>query len=106
MHEILTFVIGPSDDAGPLEYAALMDQIYGSEATIQDLADDALWQNFLASSDQLPAPQINSLFVISTVDLTSEKGWRFMGQRFTLDGLIFQNLIFDRVQPKAGRHTP
>ena len=52
------------------------------------------------SSDQLPAPQINSLFVVSTQDLTAEKGWRFMGQRFTLDGMIFQNLIFDRVQDK------
>src|SRR3990172_1668552 len=100
MHEILTFVIGPSDDAGPLEYAALMDQVYGDHATIQDLADDALWQKFLASSDQLPAPQINSLFVDSTVDLASEKGWRFMGQRFTLDGLIIQNVIFDRVKDK------
>ena len=34
------------------------------------------------------------------MDLTAEKGWRFMGQRFTLDGMIFQNLIFDRVQDK------
>ncbi|MFC2028591.1 DUF3160 domain-containing protein [Chloroflexota bacterium] len=100
MHEILTFVIGPSDDPGPLEYAILMDNIYGDQATIQDLADDTLWQKFLSSSNQLPAPQINSLFVDSTVDLSAGKGWRFMGQRFTLDGFILQNLIFDRVQPK------
>jgi Protein of unknown function (DUF3160)/Bacterial SH3 domain len=98
LHETLTFVIGPSDDAGPLEYAALMDQVYGDNPGIQDLADDALWQDFLAHSDQLPAPQINSLFVASTLNLAPEKGWRFMGQRFTLDGLIFQNVIFDRVQ--------
>ena len=93
MHEILTFVIGPSDDAGPLEYATLMDQVYGDDTTIQDLADDALWQDFLSQSDQLPAPQINSLFVVSTMDLTAEKGWRFMGQRFTLDGITFQKLL-------------
>jgi len=100
LHKTLTFVIGPSDDAGPLEYAALMDQVYGKQATFQDLADDARWQDFLSRSDQLPAPQINSLFVASTLDLTSEKGWRFMGQRFTLDGQILQNVIFDRVQAK------
>lgn len=100
-HETLTFVIGPSDDAGPLEYAALMDSVYGNTPTLQDLADDGRWREFLSRSNQLPAPQINSLFVRSTIDLASEKGWRFMGQRFTLDGLIFQNVIFDRVREQA-----
>jgi len=97
IHKTLDFVVGPSDDLGPLEYAALMDSVYGSAPVIQDLADDTRWQEFRSRSDQLPAPQINSLFVASTVDLTPEKGWRFMGQRFTLDAFIFQNLIFDRV---------
>jgi hypothetical protein len=32
-------------------------------------------------------------------DLEEEIGWRFMGQRFTLDGYIFQNLVFDAVKP-------
>jgi len=45
-------------------------------------------------------PKINSTFVdwVST-DMEEERGWRFMGQRFTLDGYIFQNLIFDMVKP-------
>ena len=97
IYETLNFMIGPSDDLGPLEYTALMDAVYGNTPTIQDIADEARWQEFLSRSDQLPAPQINSLFVDSTVDLAPVKGWRFMGQRFTLDAFIFQNLIFDRV---------
>jgi len=101
LYETLNFMIGPSDDLGPLEYAALMNTVYGTAPTIQDLADEARWQEFRSRSDQLPAPQINSLFVASTVDLAPEKGWRFMGQRFTLDGLIFQNLIYDRVKERA-----
>ncbi len=100
LHRTLTFLIGPSDDAGPMEFAQLMDQVYGDSPQIQDLADQALWQEFLARSEQLPAPQINSLFVDSTKDLSTEKGWRFMGQRFTLDSMIFQNVIFDRVEAK------
>lgn len=100
LHRILTFVVGPSDDAGPLEYAELMTQVYGDNPTIQDLADQALWQDFLSQSDQLPTPQINSLFMTSTVDLAPVKGWRFMGQRFTLDGMVLQNVIFDRVKAK------
>jgi hypothetical protein len=100
LHSTLTFVIGPSDDAGPLEFSQLMDQVYGNSPKVQDLADQALWQEFLSRSEQLPAPQINSLFVDSTKDLSTEKGWRFMGQRFTLDSMIFQNVIFDRVEAK------
>lgn len=100
LHRILTFVVGPSDDAGPLEYAKLMTQVYGNHPTIQDLADQALWQDFLSRSDQFPTPQINSLFMTSTVDLATVKGWRFMGQRFTLDGMVLQNVIFDRVKEK------
>jgi len=100
LHKTLTFVVGPSDDLGPLEYAELMDQVYGSAPNIESLADDASWQEFLSRSEQLPAPQINSLFMNISVDLAPTKGWRFMGQRFTLDGMIFQNVIFDRVQAK------
>ena len=49
---------------------------------------------------ELPVPQINSLFIRSTKDLAPTVGWRFLGQRFTLDGMIFQNLIFDKVDPQ------
>jgi hypothetical protein len=101
VHQTLNFVIGPSDDAGPLEYAALMDVVYGNSVTYQGLADEGCWGEFLSRAGELPAPQINSLFVTSTVELAPEVGWRFMGQRFTLDGFIFQNLIFDKVQPQA-----
>jgi Protein of unknown function (DUF3160)/Bacterial SH3 domain len=83
-----------------LEYAELMAQVYGDNPKTQDLADQTLWQDFLSRSDQLPVPQINSLFVTSTLNLAPTKGWRFMGQRFTLDSMIFQNVIFDRVKAK------
>jgi hypothetical protein len=100
VHKTLTYVVGPSDDAGPLEYAALMDQVYGEQAGLQDLADPSLWEAFLSQADQLPSPQVSSLFVASTADLAPEKGWRFMGQRFTLDSMILQNVIFDRLEAK------
>ncbi|MGD0174048.1 MAG: DUF3160 domain-containing protein [Anaerolineales bacterium] len=103
IQRILDFIVGPSDDAGPLEYAALMDQVYGNRQTYAMLADDSQWQEFLSHGDELPAPQINSLFLKSTTDLTPERGWRFMGQRFTIDAFIFQNLIDDRVKK---RHFP
>jgi len=100
LHEMLTFMLGPSDDAGPLEYAALMDAVYGPDVAMPDLADEARWQEFLARSGELPPPQVNSLLLLSSDDLAQAAGWRFMGQRFTLDAFILQNLVFDRVQPR------
>jgi hypothetical protein len=100
IHEVLTYMIGPSDDSGPVEYAALMDQVYGDNLTLADLANDALWAEFQDRRAELPTPQINSTFVDwVTQDMPMEVGWRFMGQRFTLDGFIFQNLIFDKISP-------
>lgn len=101
IYELIDFLIGPSDDAGPAEYAILMDEVYGTSESIMHIADEDLWDQFLEEADRIPAPQINSTFVdwVST-DMEAEKGWRFLGQRFTLDGLIFQNLIFDLVQVK------
>ena len=97
IHETLTFLIGPSDDPGPVELSTLMDAVYGPALSIERLADESLWQSFLQRIDELPAPQINSTFVSSTQVLQASRDWRLMGQRFTLDGLILQNMVFDKV---------
>jgi hypothetical protein len=99
IHEVLTFLVGPTDDAGPVEYSVLMDEVYGDSPNPLDLADDSMWENFVLLRDEVPAPQINSTFVDWLDELKQETGWRFMGQRFTLDGYIFQNLVFDKVKP-------
>jgi hypothetical protein len=100
LHEVLDFMVGPSDDPGPVELNALMEQIYNAPIDIHSLADDGKWQDFLASVDSLPAPQINSTFARSSDQMATERSWRFMGQRYTLDGFIFQNLIRDKVEKR------
>jgi hypothetical protein len=95
--ETLAFLIGLTDDGGPVETGALMDAVYGQDATLEDLMDETKWQIFLSSVDSLPSPRINSTFVNSTKALNAERSWRFMGQRFTIDGMILQNMIYDKV---------
>lgn len=95
--ELLAFMIGPSDDPGPAELAPLMDAVFGPSHGLRGLGDDAAWQAFISRSGELPAPQINSTFAVSLGDLQTERGWRFMGQRFALDAYVLQNLVFDRV---------
>jgi hypothetical protein len=102
INEILNFLVGPTDDAGPLEYAVLMDRVYGKEALPTDLVDEDTWAEFQQLGDQLPAPRINSLFIESLGEMEFTVGWRFMGQRFTLDAFIFQNLVFDKVKELNG----
>lgn len=97
LHEVFTFLVGPSDDPGPIELASLMDSVYGPSLSIERLADEELWQAFLQRAGELPAPQINSTFAASTKALSESRDWRLMGQRFTLDGFILQNMVFDQV---------
>lgn len=99
--ETLTFVIGPTDDGGPVELAVLMDSVFGMDASLEDMANDGTWKTFLSTIDRLPQPQINSAFENSSETMKAERSWRMMGQRFTLDAMIFQNLIFDKVGTQA-----
>jgi hypothetical protein len=95
--DTLGYLVGPTDDGGPFEVGALMDTVYGKNLSMEALANDLTWQSFLSRVDELPQPQINSTFANTTKVLNAERSWRLMGQRFTLDGLIFQNMIYDLV---------
>jgi len=99
--DVLTFLIGARDDYGPSEYAQIMDQVYGRRFSLLDLADDPNWLTFRRLVQDLPPPQINSSFLDSSEE--TERGWRFMGGRFSLDGLIMGNLVFDRVSTSENR---
>ena len=63
IHEVLTFIIGPTDDGGPVEYAQLMDSVYGNQITVEYLADENLWEDFFNQKDHIPVPKINSTFI-------------------------------------------
>lgn len=101
IHEVLDFIIGPSDDPGPMELNELMEDMYGSDIYLELLQDEAKWQEFISRVEELPAPQINSTFQDTSLEMDFERDWRFMGQRFTLDGFIFQQLITDKVTRRA-----
>ena len=97
VQEVLDYLLGPSLDLSPAEYAGLMDQIYGHGITIIDLFDEDRWQAFQTLAPVLPSTQINSVFLKSLENIEIGRGWRFMGRRFNLDDYILQNLVYDRV---------
>lgn len=97
IYTITSFFAGASDDLGYYEYWPAIENIYGKEAKFEDIQkDDNKFDEFHALTASLRAPRINSI----PIEIGEENvilGYRFMGQRFSIDATIMQNLIFSNV---------
>jgi len=100
MAAVIEFFVGEVDDLTPYQYTEIIKKIYGEEITDQGIIDDELLNNFIKTAvDELPTPKIISevLDVYDDRDarnelLASIMQFRFMGQRFTPDAYIINNL--------------
>ncbi len=98
IYEPTNFFVGKSDDITYYQFRDLVAAIYGGQPSASDLAGEPTkFASFIAAARELEAPQINSVPVFNASiqpDREREiKGFRFMGQRFTVDAAIFQRLI-------------
>ena len=106
IYSVTSFFAGASDDCGYYEYRPIIDAIYGADATAQSLVgNDAAWQEYHFLTAQMPAPKINSVARTDPDENVSaeeeNKGYRFMGQRFSIDAAIFQNLVHEKVKDRT-----
>ena len=93
-----SFFVGAADDNGYYEYLPALEEVYGEGVSASDLpGNDEAWQRFHALTAQMPTPQINSIPGSSASNNEEDRGFRLMGQRFTIDAHIFQQLVFDNV---------
>jgi hypothetical protein len=98
LYEPTTFIVGKADDLSFFEYGALMDAVFGANADPTSFADAAKFAAFMEAAKTLPPPQVNSMWVWITEDKEqATKGFRFMGQRFTLDAYVFGQVIWRNV---------
>jgi Protein of unknown function (DUF3160) len=98
VYDPTVFIVGKADDLGIYEYSALADSVYGAGAPPAAIADAAKLNTFIQAARQLPPPQVNSMWVYIWEDKAQvTQGFRFMGQRFTLDAYVFQQLIWRNV---------
>ncbi len=98
VYDPTVFIVGKADDLGVYEYGVLSDKVFGEDAPLTSFADQALLATFTELVKQLPPPQVNSMWVWiwqETDDVTL--GFRFMGQRFTLDQYVFGQLMWRNV---------
>lgn len=98
IYSITAFFAGASDDSGVCEYAPLISEVYGDTISTADLiGTQDTFAKFHEKTAALKAPKINSI-PISEGEDNVIPGFRFMGQRFTIDAEIMQNLIFQQVE--------
>ncbi|MCM1387576.1 MAG: DUF3160 domain-containing protein [Bacillus sp. (in: Bacteria)] len=101
VYAVTSFFAGASDDLGVCEYAAALQQAYGDNVTVESLlSDKEAFETFHTLTAKLPAPQINSIPIMQGENNVIP-GFRFMGQRFTIDAVIMQNLIYSMVEENS-----
>jgi len=106
LYEPINFFVGKSDDINYYQFKDLVEQIYGQNVSLKTIIKDKDKLNsFVESTKELEPPQINSMPIFqASIQSDREKeikGFRFMGQRFTIDASIFQRLIYREVGDKT-----
>ena len=112
----IEFFVGEVDDLTPYEYTDLIKKQYGESLTSADLADADKLSGFIqAAIAELPQPRIVSEAVALYDDggerdalLKQLMQFRFMGQRFTPDAYILNNLTqgVGAPDPETGQNLP
>lgn len=93
------FFVGQSDDITLFQLKEVIQRVYGPNVTPADLKDKAYHKKLKEEIDQLPPPQIGLKLVTGAVDTPTGKQFRFMGQRYTLDAKIMQELMVPIQRP-------
>ena len=102
LYTVTAFFAGVSDDLGYYEYAPAIEEAYGGYPTAEALlSNESAYETYLELTAELPPPTINSVPVYAVEEGELEemnKGFRFMGQRFTIDAAVMQQLVYRNVE--------
>ncbi|MTI85236.1 MAG: DUF3160 domain-containing protein [Firmicutes bacterium] len=106
IYQPTNFFVGKSDDLSYPQYRELLDKTHGSGAGLKEVTSGGeKWETFMREAARLKPPVINSVPVfeeeIQPDRVREIKGFRFMGQRFTLDASVFQRLVYREVKENS-----
>lgn len=112
----IEFFVGEVDDLTPYQYTDLMQKHFGSQITTDELSDQDMLDGFIQKAiKELPIPRIVSEVVYKYDDggerdklLKSLMQFRFMGQRFTPDAYVLNQLTqgVGAPDPETGQNLP
>ncbi|MBQ7707651.1 MAG: DUF3160 domain-containing protein [Lachnospiraceae bacterium] len=106
IYVVTSFFAGASDDCGYYEFRPIIEAAYGKDISVDKLpGNTAGWDNYITLTKELEPPQINSVPVYAS-DSDEEvedkiTGYRFMGQRFSIDESIFTQLVYRNTQENS-----
>lgn len=91
--------VGQSDDISLFQLMEVIRSVFGENPSLEDFRDQQYESRLQGAIKALPEPGIQQRLVTGAVDTPTEKQFRFMGQRYTLDGNILQDLMFPIIRP-------
>jgi len=116
MATVIDFFVGEVDDLTAYQYTGVINEVYGDSVVPESFTDEQLLNTFIAKAKKdLPAPKIISELLWVYDDggkrdelLADIKQFRFMGQRFTPDAYIINNLTQGEgdPEPETGQKLP
>jgi hypothetical protein len=126
MYEVTSFLIGFSDDLGPYEYAKVLNDAFGHDASPKNIQDNItkieetlkalpynpkIYSGLGECELVMPCPpltdeDIQKLKVQAKELLNETKGFRLLGQKFTIDSWIFSEIVSPYSGEYTGEKTP
>ena len=108
IYQPTAFFVGAADDLTYVDYLNVGKAVYGDFSDAKAFGDTAKLSVFKQATQKLPPPKINSMITIVDPNDPSvaareadTKGLRMMGQRFTLDAAVLQQLVYREVGTDA-----
>ena len=93
------FFVGNSDDINIMQMKEIILKVYGEDVKPSDFKKKASYEKLTEELNKLPDPQIKLRLTTGAVNTPTGKQFRFMGQRYTLDANIMQELMFPIIRP-------
>ncbi len=91
VYYITALYAGNSDDLNVLDYREMIKNVYGKNPDILIYKDETYYSKLLEEAKKLTNPQIQTKTIF--YNIPTGKQFRLMGQRYTIDGDIMQNLV-------------
>ena len=101
IYEPTNLFVGESDDLSILDMKDFILSVFGENSDYHHYYDDAFSDKIKEEVEKLRKPEVKAELIF--VDTPTDLQFRFMGQRYTLDGDIMQDLIapIERPAPSA-----
>ncbi len=98
IYTITSFFAGASDDVGYPEFETMVKDSYGKIPETAEIASNSdAFSKLVETSKTVEPPKINSI-PVGEDEENVIASFRFMGQRFTIDAAIMQQLVYRAVE--------